>query len=222
MKNLKEAFGLRLKELRKSNKYTQEVLAEMIDLSPRQLIRIENGENFPSAETIGKISLILNISLDHLFDFNWNEDIMYFPNGVYSKPSLNVLKKGDYFIIKSLSQVIDDGTLKHKPLNKDEYEEEIFNLCRKQNRPLTVEFFENKKRISIKTFSPNRTIEEVLTKENILNNDIYNYILTKLKKNSSNYDKLNYIKIAIDSLEDKESLKKLSSIIQGMNLVLKH
>lgn len=69
MKNLKEEFGNKLKNLRKSKNYTQEVFAEKIDLSQRQLIRIENGRNFPSTDTINKIMQILDIDLGKLFDF---------------------------------------------------------------------------------------------------------------------------------------------------------
>ena len=73
MKNLKEEFGARLKELRKGKKYTQETLAEKIDLSQRQLVRIENGQNFPSVETINKIMDVLDVELETLFDFSLHQ-----------------------------------------------------------------------------------------------------------------------------------------------------
>lgn len=75
MISLKKAFGANLKVIRKGKQYTQETLAEMIDLSPRQLIRIENGDNFPSAETIEKLSTILDIKLETLFGFEWNSEL---------------------------------------------------------------------------------------------------------------------------------------------------
>lgn len=70
MADLKKAFGKRLKEIRKDRKYTQEQLAEKFDLSSRQLIRIENGQNFPSIETLEKIIKVLNIKIKDLFNFN--------------------------------------------------------------------------------------------------------------------------------------------------------
>ena len=39
-KNLKEGFGARLKELRRAKGYTQEKLAEKLDITQRQLTRI--------------------------------------------------------------------------------------------------------------------------------------------------------------------------------------
>lgn len=220
MKNLKEAFGLRLKEIRKSKKYTQEVLAEMIDLSPRQLIRIENGENFPSVEVLGKISLVLNIGLDSLFDFQWNEDIMYFNSGVYNKPVLKVVYKGEDVIIKQVSRLNDEPLQIKNPIDASAYEEQIFNFCKRANKPINVEFFESKKRVSIKTFYPNGQIDVILSKEDILNNELYNYIIKKLKKISFDSNKLTFIKIALDSLDDKKAIEELSSIVQGMKLVL--
>ncbi len=58
-KNLKTAFGERLKEIRKAKGFTQERLAEVLDISQRQLTRIETGDNFPSVETLERISLYL-------------------------------------------------------------------------------------------------------------------------------------------------------------------
>jgi transcriptional regulator with XRE-family HTH domain len=138
MKNLKKSFGLNLKEIRKSKKYTQESFAEMIDLSPRQLIRIESGKNFPSAETLGKISLALNTSFQNLFNFNLYDDL------------------------------------------------ELF--------------------------------KDTTSKED-LNNNLQSYIITKMKYFSSDKNKLDYIKLAVDSLENKKALEELSLIIKGMELI---
>ena len=44
-----------VKEYRIKNNFTQEQLAEMIDISPRQLQRIEKNENQTKIETIRKI-----------------------------------------------------------------------------------------------------------------------------------------------------------------------
>ena len=56
--NSLELFGKRLKELRKLNKLTQEQLAELIGLDPKQICRIENGACFTTFETLQKISKI--------------------------------------------------------------------------------------------------------------------------------------------------------------------
>ena len=65
--NSLELFGKRLKELSKLNKLTQEQLAELIGLDPKQICRIENGACFTTFETLQKISKIFNIEIYDLF-----------------------------------------------------------------------------------------------------------------------------------------------------------
>ena len=221
MKNLKEAFGLKVREIRKVKNYTQEVFAEMIDLSPRQLIRIENGENFPSADTLGKISMTLNVHLKSLFDFQWNENEMYFSNNIYKKPSLRVIINGDNVTIKQISQSKKDYFATCKDLKTSEYENLIMNFCKQNNKSVIVEIFENKKRIAIKTFHPNNKIQTILSEEDTERSELYDGIITKISSLSSDEEKLKYIKLAMDALEDKDALGKLLTLIQGIKLVLK-
>ena len=65
--NSLKLFGKRLKELRKLNKLTQEQLAELIGLDPKQICRIENGACFTTFETLQKIADTLNIEIFELF-----------------------------------------------------------------------------------------------------------------------------------------------------------
>ncbi len=60
-------FGKRLKELRKIHKLTQEQLAEIIGLDPKQICRIENGACFTTFETLQKIAKIFNVKIYDLF-----------------------------------------------------------------------------------------------------------------------------------------------------------
>ncbi len=65
--NIKKEFGEKIKRMRKSRKLTQEQLAEMIDISPRNLSGIEVGANFVKAETLEKILVALNTTTEELF-----------------------------------------------------------------------------------------------------------------------------------------------------------
>ena len=49
--------------------FTQEQFAEMIDITPRNLSRIESGVSFVSAETLDKILKTLNLEADVLFSY---------------------------------------------------------------------------------------------------------------------------------------------------------
>ena len=65
--NIKKEFGEKIKRMRKNRNLTQEQLAEMIDISPRNLSGIEVGANFVKAETLEKILIALNITTEELF-----------------------------------------------------------------------------------------------------------------------------------------------------------
>ena len=68
MSYLKKAFGTNVKLIRKSRNLTQERLAELIEIDLRQMARIEAGESFVTAETIEKLSAVLNVPVKLLFN----------------------------------------------------------------------------------------------------------------------------------------------------------
>ena len=59
-------IGEVLQKLRKSNGYTQEKIAEEIDVSPRYISDIEQDRAKPSYEILIKICNIYNTSLDQI------------------------------------------------------------------------------------------------------------------------------------------------------------
>lgn len=66
---VKNLLGEKVKRLRKIKGYTQEKFAEMIDITPRNLNRIESGENFVSSDTLDKILSALDVTAEILFSF---------------------------------------------------------------------------------------------------------------------------------------------------------
>lgn len=219
MNNLKEGFGQRVREIRRSKNLTQEVFSEMIDLSPRQLIRIEQGENFPSAETLSKISLTLDVDLKSLFDFKWDEDVMYLATGTYNRPVLRVVKNNETAVVKRCTQAPDKFKVP-KTLPFNESDRMMLNVAKRTKKPITVEYFDNKKRFAIKTFYPDGKIDDVLSEDAIMNDEKYDEIIDKIREISNNSNKLEFIKLALTAFEDKSCLEKLKMIIQGMELAL--
>ena len=57
------------KEYRIKNNYTQEQLAEIINISPRQLQRIEKNEDKTKIETIKKIIKVLSIPDEEILKY---------------------------------------------------------------------------------------------------------------------------------------------------------
>lgn len=56
MNNIKKRLADRYKKLRKSNKLTQEQLAEKIEIGTSNISYIETGKFYPTPETLGKIA----------------------------------------------------------------------------------------------------------------------------------------------------------------------
>lgn len=71
---LKELFGLRIKEIRKNKKYSQELLAEKTDITAKYLSRIEMGHHFPTMNTLNKFSKVLKVEIKDFFEFAHKEE----------------------------------------------------------------------------------------------------------------------------------------------------
>lgn len=68
--SLKEQLGKNIKYYRTKRKLTQEQLAEAVGIHDKNISKIENGNNFPSAETLTAIVNALNIDYYELFLFD--------------------------------------------------------------------------------------------------------------------------------------------------------
>ena len=64
-----------IKKYRKKLGITQEKLAELIDISPRQLQRIENGSSETSLKTLKKLIEVLNISDEDVVKYIKKQDV---------------------------------------------------------------------------------------------------------------------------------------------------
>lgn len=78
MGNLKNFFGLRIKELRQARNWTQEYLAEKLDMETQNISRMEKGIHMPNSDRIEKIATIFNVKVYELFQFEhfYDKDIL--------------------------------------------------------------------------------------------------------------------------------------------------
>ena len=60
-------IGAVIKDFRKSNGYTQEQLAELIEITPGFLGQVERDETYPNIENLNRIIHILNIDANYIF-----------------------------------------------------------------------------------------------------------------------------------------------------------
>ena len=96
--SIKNLLGKKVKRLRKRKGYTQEKFAEMINITPRNLNRIESGENFVTSETLDKIISTLNVPADVLFSYEHLKDEKEMIADIYRfidkiRPFPNLLEK---------------------------------------------------------------------------------------------------------------------------------
>lgn len=66
---IKKRTREKIQLLRKRNKITQEKLADMIKIDPKNVSKIENGINYPNPDTLSSIACALNIDIYELFVF---------------------------------------------------------------------------------------------------------------------------------------------------------
>ncbi len=221
MQNLKEAFGKRIKELRKSRNMTQEELAEFLSLNPRQLTRIEAGENFPSAESLAKLCCALDIDMKYLFDFEWNKEITLLSTGTDDLPVIKLVEKNNKMNLKTPKDKVFEDAGIGKEIPAAGSEAAMINMAKRLNKPLTVEHFNDKKRKYVKTYYPNGKSEVTISEKNIQAENIQNYVKNKMKDYSVDVEKLDFIKLAVDSLDSNEALNELKIFLKGMELAKK-
>lgn len=63
---IKKAFGLHVKELRKKLGWMQKELAQKVSVSPAQINKYEGGFQLPSADTLVELAEVLNTTVDFL------------------------------------------------------------------------------------------------------------------------------------------------------------
>jgi transcriptional regulator with XRE-family HTH domain len=74
MKSTKQLLGARIKEIRKSKGLSQAELSEKLEIATNFLSRIEVGANYPSLDTLEKMSEALQVDLKDFFDFEYLQE----------------------------------------------------------------------------------------------------------------------------------------------------
>ena len=72
----------------------------------------------------------------------------------------------------------------------------------------------------IKTYYPDGTIEVAMSKEQVETGKIRKLINEDLDKIGDDLNKLNFIRLAAESLDSREKLEQLKNLIKGMEIIL--
>ena len=209
-KNLKEGFGARLKELRRAKGYTQEKLAEKLDITQRQLTRIETGENFPSVETIEKISFYLEADLTSLFDFTWDKEYAICSTGTYDKPVFEVCVK---------DEVVDLSKYLKELINIQNSDESMLKSAKNINQSFTIVYKDEDGELShIKTYNPDGTIDTDMSTNRVNGERYYKALCEDLKHYSEDLNRMKFVRLAMEAVKDKSKLEELKSLIKGIEI----
>lgn len=214
MSNFKKKFGENLKALRKSRKITQEKLAELIDIHFRQMSKIETGDNFPSSKTIEKLCCALQISPATLFDFDFVYEGEVLMNGTENSTFYRAIKQDNVVVFEDYrgKRIISENTL------VSDSDKRLLKMAKKLSKPITVEYFEDNKRTKVLIYNPDGSINTLDGKNEYMPQEVED--LTKLFKTMAKHqDYVDFIKLAIQSIEDDAALERLESMINGIKMV---
>ena len=75
-----ESLGKRLSDLRKEHGYTQNDIAEKLNISPQAVSKWENDQTSPDIDSLIKLANIYHVSVDELVDNKKEETIVLEPN----------------------------------------------------------------------------------------------------------------------------------------------
>lgn len=89
---------IRLKELRKKRKLSQQELADLLNISRESISKYEKGEQEATYQTLKRIAKIFNVSIDYLLDT--------------TDDNLIVISKEDLIKLKNATETINDITSK--------------------------------------------------------------------------------------------------------------
>lgn len=76
MSKSKILLGNRIRYLRKKSGLSQEKLAELLEISPNSVSRIECGVHYPSLDTLENISIILAVEMRDFFKFKRTDTVL--------------------------------------------------------------------------------------------------------------------------------------------------
>ena len=155
--------------------------------------------------------MALDLSPKDLFDFEFlieeNEGIM---TGTDNTTVLQVSKTPKNNVYELFpNKVIKEKTCTDSTMSK---------TAKAINKPVFVEYFENKKVSKIVVFYPDGKEKVVLNSVDVEAKRNMNYMLKEYKKICKDKAATDFIKLALTSLHNDNDLKKLDNLVQGMKL----
>lgn len=180
-------LGAKIKEFRTAKELTLEKLAELSELSPRHISRIENGDSYPQGKSLEKILYALNSKPVDLYNFELVPEKQPSANFSESENSSDIselMEDCDFDILEYIENEIHRRTFIHKELNFTT----SYNMIYRANKKnlFAINFFSDG---TTKIIDPNENIEKM---------KLYKTIHEKLHKQRDNKKLLEFINQTLD------------------------
>jgi len=108
MKGMINMININLKRLRKINQYTQEEVAEKINVSRQAVAKWENGESTPDINSCIALAKLYNVTMDDLVNHSEEEaGIVVPPKGKHFFGSVVVGERGQIVIPKKARELFN-------------------------------------------------------------------------------------------------------------------
>lgn len=207
--NFKEAFGKNLKQIRKAKNITQESLAEMIGIHPRQVSKIETGEHFPNSSTLENICTTLEIAPRELFNFDLQE--ITAQTGTGDKYTYKAVIEGNVVYL-------DNNNFRKQKVEKinsvSDIDIKMINLAKKTQKIITVQYYNDKENYKSIEYHPDGSYNIIKdnqeSKSQILLDEI-----SRIIKDKKMFD---YFTLATNALKNNQDLEKLEILLSGIKM----
>ena len=207
--NFKEAFGKNLKQIRKAKNITQESLAEMIGIHPRQVSKIETGEHFPNSSTLENICTTLEIAPRELFNFDLQE--ITAQTGTGDKYTYKAVIEGNVVYL-------DNNSFRKQKVEKinsvSDIDLKMINLAKKTQKTITVQYYNNKENYKSIEYYPDGSYNIIKDNQESKSQMLLDEI-SKIIKDKKMFD---YFALATNALKNNQDLEKLEILLSGIKM----
>ncbi len=216
-------FRTRFRELRKSLAITLREMSEDLGIPLSSISKYEQGIIKPGVEILSKLAKCYNVNLNWLIA---NQGLMFdqseveLSTGTSDDIRVRLVKYSNSVKIQPISNEFFEKNPKMKSFSSVESEEYIQKISKDIKKPVTVEFANTDNDDKVKVFYPDGKVTVLNRDENSYRNKLVMKVKSKLDTLPYACSKLEFLDVAIDSLEDRSAFDNLKTLVKGMDIAI--
>ncbi len=177
------ALSEKIMNLRKKNGWSQEELAERLDISRQSVSKWESGESIPTLEKLIRISEIFEVSTDYLLKDNFKEEKF---DRNESSIYMNKIEESSYINNRNISSDIAIDRIISEEKTTDNFKEEKFD---RNESSIYMNKIEESSYINNRNISSDIAIDRIISEEKTTDNVI--------KRRKTSFEEVsNYIELS--------------------------